>query len=513
MLRVAIYIYIFLITMVVKAQMDIQAASGGHLVNTAQFILPIPNEVQDVHVIYAAKNGIVLWVNNFNKFGDAQSAGSLIHLDTALTVYWEKPFLVPLGYTLLGWDHSVDQVQLLFSRKQYEKELFSVFKIDLNTGSSKEQKLSTVFPIEVTHFEALDDFILLGGTTNHKPVVVTFNKSNNPQVVPGIYGNENEIVNISIDDLSGIFSVIMAEKNRTKNLGLTIYGYSRENQQLFKNKGVATRGRNLLNGTVIAPLENSRYLAGSFSNNGTRMSKGLFISKFTGDQLSFLKYYEFAYFEHFFEFMGLGQMQKLKERIKRKTEEGKKINLNYRVIIHEMIQNKEQLILSGEVYYPQHTDVQTFIPSSNTDHIPYSNSGFNSTHAFAVAFDEEGNMLWDHSFPMQDMFFMSLEKKAEFLSVSNRIEVYTLNKNMIRARIFKGQEIVEHDLEILVSLGVDSDKWMWKNPEIESVVSWYDQFILALGRQKILSSSNMNSSLKEIFYLNKIHYVGKEDIK
>jgi hypothetical protein len=513
MLRVAIYIYIFLITMVVKAQMDIQAASGGYLVNTAQFILPIPNEVQDVHVIYAAKNGIVLWVNNFNKFGDAQSAGSLIHLDTALTVYWEKPFLVPLGYTLLGWDHSVDQVQLLFSRKQYEKELFSVFKIDLNTGSSKEQKLSTVFPIEVTHFEALDDFILLGGTTNHKPVVVTFNKSNNPQVVPGIYGNENEIVNISIDDLSGIFSVIMAEKNRTKNLGLTIYGYSRENQQLFKNKGVATRGRNLLNGTVIAPLENSRYLAGSFSNNGTRMSKGLFISKFTGDQLSFLKYYEFAYFEHFFEFMGLGQMQKLKERIKRKTEEGKKINLNYRVIIHEMIQNKEQLILSGEVYYPQHTDVQTFIPSSNTDHIPYSNSGFNSTHAFAVAFDEEGNMLWDHSFPMQDMFFMSLEKKAEFLSVSNRIEVYTLNKNMIRARIFKGQEIVEHELEILVSLGVDSDKWMWKNPEIESVVSWYDQFILALGRQKILSSSNMNSSLKEIFYLNKIHYVGKEDIK
>ncbi|MDB4603483.1 hypothetical protein OAG87_03240 [Cyclobacteriaceae bacterium] len=139
--------------------------------------------------------------------------------------------------------------------------------------------------------------------------------------------------------------------------------------------------------------------------------------------------------------------------------------------------------------------------------------GFNSTHAFAVAFDEEGNMLWDHSFPMQDMFFMSLEKKAEFLSVSNRIEVYTLNKNMIRARIFKGQEIVEHELEILVSLGVDSDKWMWKNPEIESVVSWYDQFILALGRQKILSSSNMNSSLKEIFYLNKIHYVGKEDIK
>ena len=211
--------------------------------------------------------------------------------------------------------------------------------------------------------------------------------------------------------------------------------------------------------------------------------------------------------------MGLSQEQKLKDRIKRKTEEGKKINLNYRVTINEMIQNKGQLILSGEVYYPKNTDVQTFIPSSNLDHIRYSNSGFNYTHAFVVTFDEEGNMLWDHSFPMQDMFFMSLGKKrATFHSVFDRLEVYTLNKNKIRARIFKGQEIVEHELEIFVSLGVDSDKWMWENPEIESVTSWYDQFILAFGKQQILSSSNKNSSFKDIFYLNKIHYVGKEDI-
>ena len=87
----------------------------------------------------------------------------------------------------------------------------------------------------------------------------------------------------------------------------------------------------------------------------------------------------------------------------------------------------------------------------------------------------------------------------------------TLNKNKIRARIFKGQKIAEDELEILVSLGVDSDKWMWENPETESVISWYDQFVLAFGKQQILSSSNTNNAFKEIFYLNKIHYVSKED--
>jgi methyl-accepting chemotaxis protein len=99
------------------------------------------NEVNDM--INATKKGIVLLIKNLHKRRDAEAVWSLINLDTALTVYWKKPLLVPFGYTLLGWDHTGEQVQLLFSRKQYENELLSVFKINLNTGAFKEQKIST----------------------------------------------------------------------------------------------------------------------------------------------------------------------------------------------------------------------------------------------------------------------------------------------------------------------------------------------------------------------------------
>ena len=149
MLRVVIYGYIFLITMGVKAQKEMQGDTRSALVNTAQFILPISKDIQEVHMINATKKGIVLLIKNLHKRRDAEAVWSLINLDTALTVYWKKPLLVPFGYTLLGWDHTGEQVQLLFSRKQYENELLSVFKINLNTGAFKEQKISTVFPIEV----------------------------------------------------------------------------------------------------------------------------------------------------------------------------------------------------------------------------------------------------------------------------------------------------------------------------------------------------------------------------
>ena len=513
MQRIVTYICLYLITLGVKAQLGLQAGPSGNLVNDKQFILPISNETQDVHVINAAKKGIVLLVNEFGKFGAIQSEGVLMNLDTTFEIRWEVPFFVPLGYTLLGWDYFDEQVQLLFSRKQYKKELLSVFKIDLNTGSFIEQKISTVFPIEITHFEALNDFILLAGNANHKSVVVTFNKNDIPHVVPGIYGNENEIVNVIIDDRIGIFSVIVEEKNKSKNSSLTIYGYTRENQKLFINKGVPPLGRNLLNGTLTISNKNSRYLAGSFSEIGKKLSKGLFISKFTEDKLNFLKYYEFAYFENFFEFLGLDKAEKLKDRIKRKTEEGKKINLNYRVIIHEILQRDKRLILTGEVYFPKRANFQTLTPNSSIAQISYTDSGFNHSHAFAVVFDEEGNLLWDHSWPMQDMFFLTLGKKAVFHLFTNRLEVYSLEKNKVRSRIFLDQKVIEDQLEIPISLGVDSDKWLLENPKVESVLSWYDQFILAFGRQRILTSSNINSSYEEIFYLNKIHYIGKEDMK
>ncbi len=511
--RIATYICLYLITLGLKAQSGIQAVRGGNLVNNKQFILPVSNEIQDIHIINAAKKGVVLLINKFGKFGASQSERVLMNLDTAFAVRWDIPFFVPLGYTLLGWDHFDEQVQLLFSRKQNRKELLSIFKIDLNNGSFKEQKISTVFPIEIKHFEALNNFILLAGIANNKSVVVTFNKNNIPHVVPGIYGNENEIVNVIINDQTGIFSVIMEEKNRSKNSSLTVYGYTRNNQKLFINRVVPPLGRNLLGGTTTISNRNSRYLAGSFSEIGKKLSKGLFISKFTEDTLNFLKYYEFAYFENFFEFLGLDKAEKLKERIKRKTEEGKKINLNYRVIIHEILQIENRLILTGEVYFLKRAHFQTLTPSSSIAQIPYTDSGFNHTHAFAVVFDEEGNLLWDHSWPMKDMFFLTLGKKAVFHLFANRLEVYSLEKNKIRARIFLGQKVIENQLEIPISLGVDSDKWLLENPKIESVVSWYDQFILAFGRQQILTPSNINSPYEEVFYLNKIHYVGKEDTK
>ena len=84
-----------------------------------------------------------------------------------------------------------------------------------------------------------------------------------------------------------------------------------------------------------------------------------------------------------------------------------------------------------------------------------------------------------------------------------------MKRTRLGQEYFLDQKVIEDQLEIPIALGVDSEKWLLENPTIESVVSWYDQFILAFGRQQILTPSNNNRSYEEVFYLNKIHYAGK----
>ena len=63
------------------------------------------------------------------------------------------------------------------------------------------------------------------------------------------------------------------------------------------------------------------------------------------------------------------------------------------MIIHEILQRENKLILTGEVYFPKRTNFQTLTPNYSVAQISNTSSGFDHSHAFAVVFDEEGNLL------------------------------------------------------------------------------------------------------------------------
>ena len=82
-----------------KAQLGHQTGPAGNLVNDKQFILPISSEIQDVHVINAAKNGIVLLINDWQIW--PIDPGVLMNLDTTFGTPLEVPFCT-IGLYIIG---------------------------------------------------------------------------------------------------------------------------------------------------------------------------------------------------------------------------------------------------------------------------------------------------------------------------------------------------------------------------------------------------------------------------
>ena len=90
---------------------------------------------------------------------------------------------------------------------------------------------------------------------------------------------------------------------------------------------------------------------------------------------------------------------KTKEKIDKKKSLGKELKSRYSLLVHDLKVRNDQYVMVGEAYYPTYRSV------SMRDHYyrRYMEDtravfdGYLYTHAIVAAFDQDGQLLWDHS--------------------------------------------------------------------------------------------------------------------
>ncbi len=447
---------------------------------------------------------------------DVKGGGYLwkVHLvDTALQLVWSQNLVIPAGGDLLGYEYFDGRFYLLFSTNRYRNQDLVVYQFTVSSKEYVAYEITTVFPVQILHFESVGETLLIAGYANFRPVVITYNIIDRiPRVVPGFYDNKNDILDLVVDEQSKLFTVILSEKMRNKKYTIRVRTFTDRGDIIQDNLVNPGDRMSLLDAASTTFAGGLQYLAGTHSRKSNQYSQGFYLSKFINGQQQFNKYFPFADLNNFFGHLKPRREERIKNRIEKKKEKGKVKRFNYRLLVHEILERDGEYIMIAEAYYPRYnyssngSSYGTFGTPSGFGRNPYF-LGYNYTHAVVLGFDQNCNILWDQTFKIEDIQTYSLDENVIVSGSGDQVILMYLEENEIRSKVVSGNEVVEGRTFNPVKLSFETDKVKSKDPSVEGLSRWYKNTLFAYGEQTIHNPNGVaGRTQRKVFYINKIQY-------
>lgn len=463
-------------------------------------------------VINGGVNGILLikQTDERNRLGDPKY--ELLSLDTALKTNWEKEMYINRFWEYRGYDYYDGNYYLLFKYRRRNSRDLKILKLNLINGDTVQYTVRNLVPIQLTEFEITENAALLGGYFNYNPLVIHYNLTTlKSKVLPAIYQNRTELIQIKVDDDKNAFVVIVSEKTFDKRNTLAVKTYHSSGELIGNEKLEPEEDKGLIYGRAAEFDYDISLLAGTYSTKRGTFSRGLFVARVNTNGEQKINYYNFADLENFFNYMKAKRRKRIANRIERKRINGKKIKFNYRLLVHDIIESEGQFIMIGEAFYPKYHTNSSFASnySSYRGQQFYGSyfAGYRYTHAVVIGFDKKGKVLWDNSFEIEDVLTFNLEQFVHIDIKDDHIVLLYLYDNEIRSKIIKRKEVLEGKSFDAIKLSFGDDVLRDTHSEISGLESWYDDTFYAYGTQQIKNMKDTGVKLnRHVFYINKVKY-------
>ncbi|PIB35677.1 hypothetical protein BFP72_09870 [Reichenbachiella sp. 5M10] len=469
-----------------------------------------------MEIVKADEEGLML-VKETSVRTDGGFVWELSYLDTALVEQWHVNITVKYGMTFMGHDFNGESFFLLFSKGEYKLDELYVIKVEKENGHATDFHVNTVLPLTLTHFEVIDQALIFGGDSNNRPVVLFYElESNKPTVLPGIYNNKTEIVDILINDDAGIFTVVVNEKSQGRDVTISLKLFSKQGKSLHTSTLKTVYEKSLIDGVPTDFDYGIQYVAGTYSARNSEISKGIYIAKLVYGEQEFIKFHSYGELDNFFGYLNDKQEQRMKSKIEKRKGSGKDMNLNYRLMVHDIVQREDEFILIGEAYIPKYSSTTSVQGSMINPYVQNGQQpsyaqpkllGYNYTHAIVVGFSAEGDVIWDNSFEINDVQVFPLIENVQVKVDPNKIVLMYSSDNSLKTKIIQGDSVLEGKSMNDIKLKYESDEVKESISGMEGIKWWYGKCFYAYGMQKIKNPSDDGVKLnRKVFYINKVGY-------
>lgn len=514
----------------------------------------------DYYVVPVGSEGVLLFNETNESAGKGKKNYMFTKYDTNFKEEWSKQFPVRKELSYIGFDISGKNVHVLLSESRPKGD-FQVIKVNFDNGEISSVSGKVPNKATVSDFKVVGEDAYFGGHTlpttiqtcgkalflyatclipacfgageiKQKPVLIHTDLSTG-KVSPFVYKlkGSSQVSDINKDEGSSNASVVVINRPKKNMFSLAVQEFT-NGGSLESTITINPRGKNeLLNGRVMTLNNKDKLLIGTYSQPASKKtlgekiaramakttsptySNGLYISKIgkDGDQ-EFIQYHPFSSFEKFWDYLRPKTAKRAKNRAKKREAEGRSSEMNYNLLVHDIIEKNDEYIMVAEAYYPEyHYESRTTVGANGQTQTTYVRvfDGFRYTHAIIAGFNKEGDLLWDNSFEIWDILSFHLKERVKVLADGEDIVLAYSNGGAIKSKVIRGREVLDGKSSTPIETNYTDDKV--RQNYNSDMAFWYDNYFITWGYQKI---KNTNKEVRKekgkrkrtVFYFNKIAF-------
>lgn len=473
--------------------------------NTEDFI-PVPNAGKGVLIIRAERS---LDGNDFTT--------RFTHLNNEFEETWSKSLEVSKSLFIKGYDFNGDQTYVLFQDRT-ESRILKIVRVDPYNDSITEFEPRRLTEMEVTNFDVIQNSAVIAGYISNRPAAFVYNMDNEKLVtLNNVYQNKSELLEVKINADSLTFNIAVAVQDEKKDRTVQINTYDFEGNPIRDYELITPNNYQLMTASTSSIFAVEQLTVGLYNLNLGTSPSGVYVNHVNRKGQQTMNFLPFGEFNTFFAHEGEKRAAKLKRKSLSAHKKGKAYRYRTAVLFRSMLEEEDKIVLQGEFFKVWGGNSQNTGFSSGYDYAGRdrfnerdpmrgiqreSSNEYQFTHAWALAIDKSGNVLWDYNAPIGESIEGLLRPYGDF----------TYNEgNLFYAHYYDQELLVDHmnkkvvkDTTFSTSLTLlNEDELLFEDEVFRGLVKWHENKYLVYGIQHV-RPKDKSVDRRRVFYINGI---------
>jgi hypothetical protein len=440
------------------------------------------------------------------------------------------------GFDMIGYDSNQDQLYVLFAKGETAASEKYVLHLDLSTQVGVEYGTDNLLPMDLVEFLVMNQQAIFMGNADARPVVQLLSlQEKSVQTVPGIYGNDSQVVQIiKLPELEAL-EIVLRRKGpfKTRETALLTVDLQGNLIRELKMDELGSAREEMLDGLLLAGDGYAQTLIGAFGQEVRSDYAGMYLSQINefGEQSTGL--YTLADFPNFYNYLPEKQKIKQQEQLATQLEKGKLPSIRNRFFVRDVKEVGDSYLIyfdqysvnstrgSGRVAPPLASQRYRYDRASRMGYIPYYMDPFNLLNAPAQAYTlvteynyrsahfmeiaKSGQVRWDNAAKYEDVITDYPDPFAEvYVQGDELFHLYLINDQIKLNYFKKGEKLLENQ-SFALELGEEQGEIQSTDLASLRLLHWYGPYFLVSGLQKVrFIDAQQKEGVRNVFFIQKI---------